>query len=184
MSNGTAHGHVVIYDALQHGSMLHSTMMGRRSVFLDIGGYRQAYYPADDYDLALRLTERYTVHILPEALVLYRFHAGANTYKYFDRMQMASRWAKDNAKRRRSGLEERSLDDYVHEAMQSRWKLLNRRRKDAGKFHIRQAGQYFLDGQYGRAVFPFVIGTFVAPYALYSRLSRGACNMIRSILSR
>ena len=184
MSNGTAHGHVVIYDALQHGSMLHSTMMGRQSVFLDIGGYRQAYYPADDYDLALRLTERYTVHILPEALVLYRFHAGANTYKYFDRMQMTSRWAKDNAKRRRSGLEERSLDDYVHEAMQSRWKLLNRRRKDAGKFHIRQAGQYFLDGQYGRAVFPFVIGTFVAPYALYSRLSRGACNMIRSTLSR
>ena len=46
------------YDALQHGSILHSTMMGRRSVFLDIGGYRQAYYPADDYDLGLRLTEQ------------------------------------------------------------------------------------------------------------------------------
>ena len=61
MSGGTAQRRVVTYDALQHGSILHSTMMGRRSVFLDIGGYRQAYYPADDYDLGLRLTEQYTV---------------------------------------------------------------------------------------------------------------------------
>jgi hypothetical protein len=159
-------------------------MMGKRSVLLAVGGYRQAYYPADDYDLGLRLTEHYTVHILPDALVLYRFHAGANTYKYFDRMQMTSRWAKDNAKRRRSGLEERSFGDYVHEATQSRWTLLNRKRKDAGRFYIRQAGQYFLDGHYARAVFPFVIGALVAPYALYSRLSRGARNMIRSAVSR
>jgi len=184
MSGGTAHRRVVTYDALQHGSILHSTMMGRRSVFLEIGGYRQAYYPADDYDLGLRLTEQYTVHILPDALVRYRFHAGANTYRYFDRMQMTSRWAKDNAKRRRSGLEERSFEDYVDEARQSRWKLFNRRRKDAGRFYIRQAGHYFLDGRYGRAVFPLVIGTLVAPYALYSRLSQGARNMIRSALSR
>ena len=184
MSGGTAQRKVVAYDALQHGSILHSTMMGRRSVFLEIGGYRQAYYPADDYDLGLRLTEQYTVHILPDALVRYRFHAGANTYRYFDRMQMTSRWAKDNAKRRRSALDERSFEDYVHEATQSRWKLLNRRRKDAGRFYIRQAGHYFLDGRYGRAVFPLVIGTLVAPYALYSRLSRGARNMIRSTLSR
>jgi glycosyltransferase involved in cell wall biosynthesis len=173
MSGGTAQRQVVTYDALQHGSILHSTMMGRRSVFLDVGGYRQAYYPADDYDLGLRLTEQYTVHILPDALVLYRFHAGANTYRYFDRMQVASRWAKDNANRRRSGLEERSFEDYAREAMQSRWKLLNRRRKDAGRFYIRQAGHYFLDGRYGRAIFPFVIGTLVAPYSLCSRLSRG-----------
>ena len=184
MSDGTAQRRVVTYDALQHGSILHSTMMGRRSVFLDIGGYRQEYYPADDYDLGLRLTEQYTVHILPDPLVLYRFHAGANTYRYFDRMQTTSRWAKDNASRRRSGLEERSLEDYVQEGMQSRWGRLNRKRKDAGRFYIRQAGQYFLDGRYGRAVFPLVIGTLVAPYALYRRLSLGARNMIRSTLSR
>jgi len=184
MSGGTAQRRIVTYDALQQGSILHSTMMGRRSVFLDIGGYRQAYYPADDYDLGLRLTERYTVHILPDALVLYRFHAGANTYRYFDRMQTTSRWATDNAKRRRSGVEERSFEDYVHEATQSRWKLLNRRRKDAGRFYIRQAGLYFLDGRYGRAVLPLVIGSLIAPFALYSRLSRGARNMIRSTLSR
>jgi len=184
MSGATAQRQVVIYDALQHGSILHSTMMGKRSVLLAVGGYRQAYYPADDYDLGLRLTEHYTVHILPDALVLYRFHAGANTYKYFDRMQMTSRWAKDNARRRRSGLKERSFADYADEASRSRWKRLNRKRKDAGKFYIRQAGHYFLDGRYGRAVFPLVIGTLVAPYTLCSRLSQGARNMIRSTLSR
>jgi glycosyltransferase involved in cell wall biosynthesis len=184
MSGGTAQRRVVTYDALEHGSLLHSTMMGRRSVFLDIGGYRQAYYPADDYDLGLRLTEQYTAHILPDALVLYRFHAGANTYRYFDRMQMTSRWAKDNAQRRRSGLDERSFGDYVDGAMQSRWALLNRRRKDAGRFYMRQAGQYLLDGRYRRAVFPLVIGTLVTPYALYSRLTRAARNMIRSTLFR
>jgi hypothetical protein len=99
-------------------------------------------------------------------------------------MQMTSRWAKDNATRRRSGREERSLEDYAREATRSRWKHLNRRRKDAGRFYIRQAGQYFLDGRYGRAVFPLVIGTLVAPYALCSRLSLGTRNMLRSTSSR
>jgi glycosyltransferase involved in cell wall biosynthesis len=184
MSGGTAQKRVITYDALQHGSILHSTMMGRRSVFLEIGGYRQAYYPSDDYDLGLRLTEQYTVHILPDPLVLYRFHAGANTYKYFDRMQTTSRWAKDNARRRRSGLEERSLENYVQEGLPARWEHLNRKRKDAGRFYIRQAGQYFLDGRYGAAVFPLIIGTSLAPLAVFSRLSRGARNMIRWTLSR
>ena len=184
MSDITAQSGIVTYDALQHGSILHSTMMARRSVLLDVGGYRHAYYPADDYDLGLRLTERHTAHILPDALVLYRFHASANTYRYFDRMQMASRWAEDNAKRRRSGREERSFEEYSREATQSRWKHLNRRRKDAGRFYIRRAGHYFLDGRYGQAVVPLVLGTLVAPYALCSRLSRGVRNMLRSTLSR
>jgi len=184
MSDISARSGVVTYDALQHGSILHSTMMGRRRVLLDVGGYRHAYYPSDDYDLGLRLTEQHTVHILPDALVRYRFHASANTYRYFDRMQQTSRWAKDNAKRRRSGGEERSFEDYAREATQARWTLLNRRRKDAGRFYIRQAGHYFLDGRYGRAVFPLVIGSLVAPSAVCSRLFRWARNMLRSTLSR
>jgi hypothetical protein len=42
---------------LMHQSPDHFSQLGtashQRSVFLDIGGYRQAYYPSDDYDLGL-----------------------------------------------------------------------------------------------------------------------------------
>ncbi len=182
MSNETAQGLVKSYDALEQGSLLHSTMMGKRDVFLDVGGYRQAYYPSDDYDLGLRITEQYTAHILPEALVLYRFHAGANTYKYFDKMQMTSRWAKDNAIRRRAGLEERPFEEYIQEAKRSRWKHFNRKRKDAAKYHIRQAGQYFLDGQYLRVIVPFFLGALFDPRAIYNRFARTSRNIVSSSL--
>jgi cellulose synthase/poly-beta-1,6-N-acetylglucosamine synthase-like glycosyltransferase len=46
----------------------------RREVFAAVGGYRVAYAPAEDYDLWLRISERYRCANLKQTVVKYRIH--------------------------------------------------------------------------------------------------------------
>jgi hypothetical protein len=66
-----------IRAALKEGNaFMHPTVVFRRDSFDKLGGYREAFLHAEDYDLWLRLAERYEVDNLPEVLVRYRIHAG------------------------------------------------------------------------------------------------------------
>lgn len=56
---------------------IHSSAMFRTALARELGGYRQAFYTAEDYDLWLRLSERGEIAILPEVLVRYRQHGGS-----------------------------------------------------------------------------------------------------------
>jgi glycosyltransferase involved in cell wall biosynthesis len=57
----------------------HGSIMFRREVFLDTGGYRAECELWEDFDLYLRMGKRGHVLVLPEALYRYRFHAGSTT---------------------------------------------------------------------------------------------------------
>jgi glycosyltransferase involved in cell wall biosynthesis len=57
----------------------HGSIMFRREVFLDTGGYRPECELWEDFDLYLRMGKRGHVLVLPEALYRYRFHAGSTT---------------------------------------------------------------------------------------------------------
>jgi len=50
------------------------TVLVRREAFLRAGGYRDAFAPAEDYDLWLRITEHYECANLQEVLLNYRMH--------------------------------------------------------------------------------------------------------------
>ena len=53
----------------------HPSVMFRRSVVAELGGYDASYAPAEDFDLLARLaTRRYNAAIVPEFLVLQRVH--------------------------------------------------------------------------------------------------------------
>ncbi len=56
------------------GCFAHSTVIMAKNAIFEVGGYRKAFPPAEDYDLWLRLAERYEVANLPQALVKYRVH--------------------------------------------------------------------------------------------------------------
>lgn len=58
----------------------HGTLMARRTILQAIGGYREAFRYAQDYDLTLRLIERYALGNLPEEL--YRLRQGADKISY------------------------------------------------------------------------------------------------------
>lgn len=53
----------------------HPTMLLRRAALEEVGGFRPLFEPAEDVDLALRLSERYPLANLDTVVVCYRVHA-------------------------------------------------------------------------------------------------------------
>lgn len=79
----------------------HSTAMVRRRELVTVGGYNEAYQYAQDYDLWLRLTERGSVHNLPDYLCQLRTWGGAiSTDKIEQQMRFVDRALADAIKRR------------------------------------------------------------------------------------
>lgn len=62
------------YDLQRYESIVHSTILFRREKFIEVGGYRQALYPVDDFDLLLRFWENAPVAVINKPLVKYRIH--------------------------------------------------------------------------------------------------------------
>lgn len=57
----------------------HGSVMFRRQVFEEVGGYREECVKWEDQDLFLRMTRRGRVVVLSEALLRYRYHASNST---------------------------------------------------------------------------------------------------------
>jgi hypothetical protein len=53
---------------LQHNFLAHGTIMARRQMIVGVGGYREAFRYAQDYDLWLRMSELCGVHLLEQIL--------------------------------------------------------------------------------------------------------------------
>lgn len=72
----------------------HGTVMAQRAVMLDVGGYRPAQSPAEDYDMWARLASRTTLACLPEVLYEYRVH-GCNTTNRNDALSLQACQVRD-----------------------------------------------------------------------------------------
>lgn len=57
---------------LRHNCLAHPSVMLRRAALEEVGGYR--FDHVEDYDLWLRLSERFELANLPEPMILYRIH--------------------------------------------------------------------------------------------------------------
>lgn len=89
---------------LETGSALaHPTVMMRREAVRAVGGYRAAYRHAEDYDLWLRMAERYRLANLAERLLLYRKHATKLGFAYPVEQALAASIALLAARCRRAG---------------------------------------------------------------------------------
>lgn len=83
------------------GALGHPAVTMRRAAVIELGGYREAYYGAEDHDLWLRLAERGRLANLPEALLKSRVHAENFTFVHAERARAAVRAAVADACRRR-----------------------------------------------------------------------------------
>jgi hypothetical protein len=64
-------------EFLQHANpMVHSSVMMRTALAQELGGYREPFLGAEDFDLWLRMAEHGGLANLPLALVRYRVHDG------------------------------------------------------------------------------------------------------------
>jgi hypothetical protein len=134
-------------DPIADGCLLASTLCARTDVMRAIGGFRQDYYPADDWDCQFRLSERGPVLVVQQPLVAYRFHPGANTYSLFVLDQHKGRWTVDSHQRRIAGLREQTFAEFLEQQRITGPAALVRRVADLSRLHMRLAGQRYLDGR-------------------------------------
>jgi hypothetical protein len=106
-----------IRERLAVGNPLaHPTVMMRREALEHVGGYRASFAYAEDYDLWLRLSERYELSNLAEELLCYRLHPRQVTGSDFEQQVVSIVVAKELARLRRSGAEEPALPERIDRA--------------------------------------------------------------------
>lgn len=101
-------GSDAIEQALFRGAtaLCHGTVLFRRACFEMVGGYRQPFEHAEDYDLWLRLIERYDMENLAEILYRKRLNLDGVSFQSYFRHQRNAARALECARRRRAGLAE------------------------------------------------------------------------------
>ena len=72
-------GDVFVPLLLEGNFITSSSVMIRREVFHELGGFTTDLKNAEDWDLWLRVAERHEARYCPEPLVRYRFHAGGKS---------------------------------------------------------------------------------------------------------
>ena len=167
-----APGKVKKFEPMKDGCLLGSTMFMKTEALRSVGGFRQKYYPSDDWDLECRLAQAGDVLVLRERLIAYRFHASANTYRVFAEMQEKTRWAEDSYLRRLKSLPELTLDEFRLSQSQNVWSRFRRYRKNSSRLHIRTAGQGYLDGRYITCVVHLLASVTLNPADIVRRARR------------
>ena len=84
-------------------ALAHSAVMMRKAPFLTIGGYRQPFLHAEDYDLWLRLLDHHDAHNLREPLLRYRQHGGSLSFRHRRQQSLAALAARHCTRARRAG---------------------------------------------------------------------------------
>lgn len=79
-----AHGLAVKHWLIIRNQFIHSSVMIRRSILEQVGGYRSGLGSYEDYELWLRISRISDVDNIPEALVRYRIHSDQTTRHRYD----------------------------------------------------------------------------------------------------
>lgn len=93
--------HREIVEALrEYTCFTHPSVMLRAEALAAAGGYRPAYGPAEDYDLWLRLSERYELANLPDPLLYYRVYPDQLSVRQLDQQILSVVGARAAARQR------------------------------------------------------------------------------------
>lgn len=145
--------------------ILHPGAMMDRELLVAVGGYRQAYFPANDTDLWGRLADRGALILVqPEHLMEYRIHGGSATAQAFETSRLKYQWARDSMRARRNGLQEPTWEEYVDSRRNAPMLTrLNRWRKTNARRLYRQAAQNLLTKKAARAACELAVATLLQP---------------------
>jgi len=85
---------------LYNTSVMHPSVMFRRSLFLKYGGYNNEYGPAEDYEYWSRLSQDTEIHQLPDVLAIIRSHiSSTSNTKRLTQKEKAKRIRTQNIRR-------------------------------------------------------------------------------------
>lgn len=77
-------------DLQSKNHLIHGSVLARRSVLEDVGGYDEFFRYSQDYDLWLRLAANHDIRNVPDPLYILREHRNSI---YFDRMEESTLYA-------------------------------------------------------------------------------------------
>jgi len=122
----------------------------RKSAVLAVGGYRQAFWPAEDVDLWNRLVEKgYRILVQPEFLLDYRMHGNSASISRARLTRTKVRWLKNCMLRRRAGQQELDWETFLAELRSAPLPVrLNRARKDFAKIFYKSAVAHYAQREY------------------------------------
>jgi glycosyltransferase involved in cell wall biosynthesis len=75
----------IYHQLLLTNWVLFSTALFRREVFAEVGNFDPDLPPADDWDMALRVSRRFQMMKTADVLALYRQHPGQTSRRVFDK---------------------------------------------------------------------------------------------------
>lgn len=163
------HWHVQNQEAI---GLLHPGVFFNKHCILAVGGYRQAFWPAEDIDLWNRVAETDCVLLVQdEVLMEYRIHTGSVSTSRFKATRLKYEWVRVCMRARRAGLAE---PDWEH--FQKQWNqgniftLLNRERKINAKALYHGAGHDCLNGHYMAGFLKLGLATLCQPAYVLPRL--------------
>lgn len=96
-----AGGGAIRSTLLRHNCVAHPTVMFRRSAVQSVGGYRSDH--VEDYELWLRLAERFELANLAEPLLLYRIHPVQASQRWLEQTERWRLVVRDAARARAAG---------------------------------------------------------------------------------
>lgn len=105
----------------------HGSVMFRKQCVNELGGYREVFETAQDYDLWLRLSEKYEVANLPDRLYKYRFNTSSVTFRKILKQTRMADFAKKLSYLRESGSSESIIMDEVSPNLDSHASLSEKR---------------------------------------------------------
>jgi hypothetical protein len=91
---------------LTHSALWQPTVLMLREAFVRVGGYRGPFAPAEDYDLWLRISERFQVANLERAVLKYRIHPDQVSVRKVAQQSLGIAAAQLAASRRRDELKD------------------------------------------------------------------------------
>lgn len=131
--------------------LAHPAVMMRKSCFLDVGGYRSRFKFAEDYDLWLRILDKYEIDNLSEVVTKYREHAGQSSQK-MGKVNLYSMAAVMSRERRRSHSHQSDLPDCeIEDWVEAELDGLKKESESTGKSVGKNSKVHFLEIQFMNA---------------------------------
>jgi glycosyltransferase involved in cell wall biosynthesis len=143
----------------------HPAVILRKAAVLAVGGYRQAFWPAEDLDLWNRLLDNgYKILVQPEYLLDYRMHGLSASISGARLTRTKVRYLKECMMCRRSGKNEPDWDSFLA-TLRSAPLLarLNMERKDLAKILYKAAVLHYAQREYARLFFKLPIAILLQP---------------------
>ena len=164
VDRAVANGEVIAFN--------HPATVMRRSVVLGVGGYRQAFWPAEDLDLWNRVAERgHRVAVQDEYLLKYRIHGTSASISRARLMQQKAIWMERCIASRRRGEPEPTWDEFVDQNRRAPLReRLGQWRREVGRTFYQAAQHHFSTRSYARLVPTLLAAAALEPSLVLSRV--------------